>query len=165
MKPFFCARRMRNKLSLALLLIVAALAASAARRPRYGGTLAVEFAGAVTSLDPAQPQDSVEDQLAQDRLLALIADRLVNLDDHGQPQPSLAWDWQRSGNDDFTHWIVTLRPDRKFQDGTPVNYESVVPSLQRANPGWTLQKSQLLEGQITFDEIYVDTKTPEPDFP
>src|SRR5690348_15885198 len=100
MKPIFCARRMRNTLSLALLLIVAALAASAARRPRYGGTLTVELACRVTSLDPAQPQATVEDQLAQDRLLTLISDRLITLGDHGQPQPSLAWDWQRSGNDD-----------------------------------------------------------------
>ena len=157
-----------NKLGLVLLVIVAALAASAARRPRYGGTLTVELAGAVTSLDPAQPQTTVEDQIAQDRLLTLFADRLVTLDSHGQPQPALASMWQGDPDSDFRHWLVILRTDYKFQDGTPVSYESVVPSLQLANPGWKFQKNQLFlypGPQIMGDIVYIDAKIPTPDLP
>ncbi|HEV2299597.1 MAG TPA: ABC transporter substrate-binding protein [Candidatus Acidoferrales bacterium] len=157
---------MRNKLSLALLVVViAALAAFAARRPRYGGTLTVELAGRVTSLDPAQPQASVEDQLSQDHLLTLFADRLVALGSHGQPQPALAVKWNYSLNNDFIHWFITLRTGVIFQDGTPVNYESVVPSLQLANPTWSFQKLVPSDGHITFDVILVDTKIPVPDLP
>lgn len=54
-------------------LIVFAFAASAARRPRYGGTLNIDLQGRVTSLDPARKQATVADQIAQDRLLELIA--------------------------------------------------------------------------------------------
>lgn len=165
MKPFFCARRMRNRLSLALLLIVAALAASAARRPRYGGTLTVEVAGRVTSLDPAQPQSSAENQLAQDRLLTLFADRLVTLDDHGQPQPALAAKWEHGPNGDFTHWFITLRAGVTFQDGTPVNSETALPSLQLANPSWGFQSAGTIGGNLRMDIISIDTKTPVPDLP
>lgn len=165
MKLTFCARRMRNKLSLALLIVIALLAATAARRPRYGGTLTVELAGRVTSLDPTQRQSNVEDQLAQDRLLTLIADRLVTLDDHGKVQPSLAWDWQHGANDDLTQWSIDLRPGLTFQDGTPVNYESVVPSLQLANPGWSFQKLNLQIGLAKTEVISIGTKIPAPDLP
>jgi ABC-type transport system substrate-binding protein len=165
MKRIFCTQRTRNRLSLALLVIGVALAASAARRPRYGGTLTVELAGRVTSLDPTQPRSSVEDQLAQDRILTLIADRLVTLDDHGQLQPSLAWKWQHGANDDLTQWSILLRPGLTFQDGTPVNYESVVPSLQLANPGWSFQKLNLQIGMVKTEVISIETKIPTPDLP
>lgn len=46
--------------SLLFALLFVALAASAARRPRYGGTLTIDLQARVTSLDPAQRQRSVE---------------------------------------------------------------------------------------------------------
>lgn len=158
-------RTTAKKTAVWLLVVVAALAASAARRPRYGGTLTVEFSGRVMSLDPAQPQANVEDQLAQERILTLIADRLVTLDSHGQPQQGLAWDWHESTNGDASHWEVNLRPGAAFQDGTPVSYESVVPSLQLANPGWEFEKSQFSVGQTKLDKILINTKIPVPDLP
>src|SRR5487761_605866 len=80
--------------SLVPILLFAAAVTFAARRPRYGGTLTIDLQGRVTSLDPAQKQGSVADQVAQGRLLRLIADRLVTLDQFGQPKPELAISWQ-----------------------------------------------------------------------
>ena len=152
MKPIFCARHMRNRLSLALIVTIAALAASAARRPRYGGTLAVDLAGRVTSLDPAQQQAGVEDQLAQGRLLTLIADRLVTLDSHGQPQPSLAASWQHDAA--FQHWEFQLRPDVKFQDASPLTPSTVVAALAAAHTAWHLTASA--------NSVVIDSDSPRP---
>ncbi|HKW88941.1 MAG TPA: ABC transporter substrate-binding protein [Candidatus Acidoferrales bacterium] len=156
---------MRNRFLLALLVILAALAATAARRPRYGGTLTIEFAGRVMSLDPVQPQASGEDHLAQERLLTLIADRLVTLDDHGQPRPSLAWDFEKKSNGDPSGWLITLVPGRTFQDGTPANYENIVPSLQRANPTWSFRELDVHSGQMNTQIISINTGISVPDLP
>jgi len=158
-----------SSLSLALLVIVAALAATAARRPRYGGALTVELAGRVTSLDPAQPQANVEDQLAQDRLLALFADRLVRLDGHGQPQPSLAASWQHDAA--FKHWEFQLRADTHFQDGTLIRPDAVVSSLKVVNPGWEMSgntNSHTIWTKPTIAiavdlSVAIDSDTPQPD--
>jgi peptide/nickel transport system substrate-binding protein len=171
MKPIFCVRCMRNKLALTLLVILAALAASAARRPRYGGTLTVELAGRVMSLDPAQPQATVEDQLAQDRILTLIADRLVTLDSHGQPQPSLATSWQH--DTEVKEWLINLRPDVKFQDGTPLDPESVVTSLEAVNPSWRVKWGFLTGSALgqspvqsrSVTALLIDSDHPQSDLP
>jgi peptide/nickel transport system substrate-binding protein len=171
MKPFFCVQCMRNKLTLTLLVILAAFAVSAARRPRYGGTLTVELAGRVMSLDPTQPQASVEDQLAQNRILTFIADRLVTLDSHGQPQPSLATSWQH--DTEVKEWLINLRPDVKFQDGTPLDPESVVTSLEAVNPTWRVKWGFLTGSALgqspvqgrSVTALLIDSDHPQPDLP
>ncbi|HEV2489691.1 MAG TPA: ABC transporter substrate-binding protein [Candidatus Acidoferrales bacterium] len=130
--------------SLVLALVLCALAATAARRPRYGGTLTVELEGCVTSLDPTQLQPGLENQIAQDHLLTLIADRLVTLDEHGRPQPSLAKYWQHDA--DSKHWELFLGPNTKFQDGSPVSADAIVSSLRASNPDWKID-----EGSWTHD--------------
>ncbi|MGH9727923.1 MAG: ABC transporter substrate-binding protein [Candidatus Acidiferrales bacterium] len=132
MRRISFARYTTSSLLLALLLV--ALATSAARRPRYGGTLTINLQGRVTSLDPAQKQGSVTGQIAQDRFLRLIADRLVELDQFGEPKPALAISWQH--NDKFTRWEFHLRPNVKFPDAVPLTPDAVAASLLAANPGW-----------------------------
>jgi peptide/nickel transport system substrate-binding protein len=169
MKPTFFARRTTSSLSLALVVVIAALAVSAARRPRYGGTLTVELAGRVISLDPAQPQASIEDQIAQDRLLTLISDRLITLDEHGQPQPSLALSWQHDAA--FKHWEFQLRADTHFQDGTLIRPDAVVSSLKVTNPGWEISgntNSHTIWTEPTIAiavelSVAIDSDIPRPD--
>lgn len=135
-------------------VIVFAMAASGARRPRYGGTLTVDLQGRVTSLDPAQKQGSVADQIAQGRLLRLIADRLVTLDQFGQPKPELAISWQHDGK--FMRWSFRLRPNIKFQDASPLTPDSVAASLQAMNPGWHVgvaSDSVILESDSALPEL------------
>jgi ABC-type transport system substrate-binding protein len=168
MRRIFSTRLTPSSLVLALLL--AALAAGAARRPRYGGTLTVELAGRVMSLDPAQPQASVEDQIAQERLLTLFADRLVTLDDHGQPQPSLAASWQH--DEAFKHWELTLR-FVEFQDGTSSEPQAAVTSLQATNPSWHVSSRSVMSGAhnenvaVNFltQLVVIDFDTPQPNLP
>ncbi|MHB8412296.1 MAG: ABC transporter substrate-binding protein [Candidatus Acidiferrales bacterium] len=134
-------------------LIVFAFAASAARRPRYGGTLNIDLQGRVTSLDPARKQATVADQIAQDRLLELIANRLVTLDQFGRPQPSLAISWRH--NDKFTRWKFHLRPNGRFWNATPLTPDAVVASLQAVNPFWRVSGAN--------DSVILEFDSPLPD--
>lgn len=141
--------------SLVFALLFVALATSAARRPRYGGTLTIDLQGRVTSLDPAQKQGSAADQIAQEQLLLLIADRLVELDQFGQPKPALAISWQH--NDKFTRWEFHLRPNVKFQDATALTPQLVVDSLQAVNPAWRVSSST--------DSVIVESDSSLPELP
>jgi len=134
-------------------LIVFAMAASGARRPRHGGTLNIDLQGRVTSLDPARKQATVADQIAQNRLLKLIADRLVTLDQFGRPQPSLAISWRH--NDKFTRWKFHLRPNVKFWNATPLTPDAAVASLQAVNPSWRVSAAN--------DSVIVESDSPLPD--
>jgi ABC-type transport system substrate-binding protein len=136
-------------------LLFVALATSAARRPRYGGTLTVDLQARVIALDPAQKQGSVADQIAQERLLKLIADRLVEVDQFGQPKPGLAVSWQH--NDKFTRWEFHLRPNVKFQDATALTPQLVVDSLQAVSPAWRVSSAD--------DSVIVESDSPLPEVP
>ena len=139
--------------SLLFALLFVALPTSAARRPRYGGTLTVDLQGRATSLDPAQKQGSVVDEIAQERLLRLIADRLVTLDQFGRPKPALALSWQHDGK--FTRWSFRLRPNIEFQDASPFTPDSVATSLQAMNPRWHVG--------VASDSVVVESDSPLPD--
>ena len=141
--------------SLLFALIFVALATSAARRPRYGGTLNIDLQARVTSLDPAQKQRSATDQIAQERLLRLIADRLVKLDQFGRPKPALAISWQH--NDKFTRWEFRLRPNVKFQDATALTPQLVADSLEIVNPAWRVSSSN--------DSVIVESDSALPELP
>ena len=149
--------------SLLFALFFVALPTSAARRPRYGGTLTIDLQARVTSLDPAQKQRSVADQIAQERLLELVADRLITLDQFGRPQPSLAVFW---GHDDrFQQWWFGIRPNLKFQDGTPVNVETIVLLLRSAYPDWKVNSGLLGIGLVREGLIFITARVPSPDLP
>lgn len=141
--------------SLVFALLFVALATSAARRPRYGGTLTVDLQARVIALDPAQKQGSVADQIAQERLVKLIADRLVEVDQFGQPKPGLAVSWQH--NDKFTRWEFHLRPNVKFQDATALTPQLVVDSLQAVSPAWRVSSAD--------DSVIVESDSPLPEVP
>ncbi|MHB8754437.1 MAG: ABC transporter substrate-binding protein [Candidatus Acidiferrales bacterium] len=134
-------------------LIVFAMAASGARRPRYGGTLIIDLQGRVTSLDSARKQATIADQVAQDRLLELIADRLATLDQFGRPQPSLAVSWRH--DDKFTRWKFHLHPNVRFWNATPLTPDAVVASLQAVNPSWRVSGAN--------DSVIVESDSPLPD--
>jgi len=153
MRRISFARSTTSSLLFALLFV--ALAASAARRPRYGGTLTVDLQARVTSLDPAQKQGSVTDEIAQERLLRLIADCLVELGQFGQPKPGLAISWQH--NDKFTRWEFHLRPNVRFQDATALTPQLVADSLQTVNPAWRVSSSN--------DSVIVESDLALPDLP
>src|SRR5581483_7866379 len=67
-------------------------------------------------------------------------------------QPSLAVTW--SSGRDGRHWRFQLRPDVKFDDGSPLTSELVAASLRAANPGWSV----FAQG----DSVAIDVDVPNP---
>jgi peptide/nickel transport system substrate-binding protein len=110
--------------------------ANAEVRPRYGGTLHVATAGALSSLDPAD--NSLNNPAAQN-ILPLVFDALVSLDAQGGPKPALAKSWENSSS--YQRWQFHLRPGVTFSDGTPLSSETVAASLRKANPDWNISSA------------------------
>jgi len=112
-----------------LLMMATFLPARASERARYGGTLRVEIRERVNSMHPVGWNRESADGEATERLMSLVFDRLVELNDAGQPQPALAISWQHDAN--FTHWQLQLRAGVKFHDNTPLTAETAVSSLEQ----------------------------------
>ena len=137
-------RRFAWRFLAAASLISLAGRAAAESRPRYGGTLVVELHDSVILTDPGQwPL----------RLVPLVYDRLVRLDDRGEPQPSLAISWQHDISN--KHWEFRLRPHATFHDGTPVTAAAVAACLKE----W-MNVNASSDGALVFQ-----TETSAPDLP
>jgi MarR-like DNA-binding transcriptional regulator SgrR of sgrS sRNA len=122
---------LRMALAIALVaqaLLPAATSLRASTRPRYGGTLRVMMQQRVDSLDPREIPSDSQRGAATERLLSLVSERLVRLDEKGQPQPELAISWTHSPN--FKRWEFKLRPNVKFHDGTLLTPGIVAGRLQ-----------------------------------
>jgi peptide/nickel transport system substrate-binding protein len=137
-------RRFAWQLLAAASLTIAAAPAAAESRPRYGGTLAIELHESLTLTDPGQWPV---------RLVPLVYDRMVRLDEHGEPQPELAISWRHDTAN--RHWEFLLRPHVAFHDGTPVTAAAVVASLK----DW---KNATASGEST---VVFDSEVPAPDLP
>ena len=67
-----------------------------------------------------------------EKLGALVYDRLVALDNYGRFQPQLATEWSHDAA--FKRWQFTLLANAKFSDGSSLNNEDVVAALQPLLP-------------------------------
>jgi len=115
------------------LLVAAVPAAGAATRPRYGGTLRVETQARIASLDPREWPAEPDEAARKEKVVALVFERLVKVDDSGRPQAQLAASWQHDA--ERKRWQFRLRPDVKFHDGTPLGAAAVVAALAGALDG------------------------------
>ena len=105
-------------------LLLACLLIGPAPSPTLGAGPLRYLSGPPGTLDPAFIADQSDVQL----LLQLYAG-LTRLDEHGQPYPSLASDWQLS--DDELTYTFTLRDDLRFSDGSPLTAADVRRSWLR----------------------------------
>ncbi len=126
-----------------------ALTLHSARRPRYGGTLRAEVGATVLSIDPAFPTDSSDQMTLREKLLALVCDRLVTLDEHGRPKPALASSWQSAPGNKL--WSFRLRSGVIAQDGAPLTADDIVPVLEAANPRWRIAAATNPDGSTTVN--------------
>lgn len=146
------------------LLAAATLAALAAGGPAAAQSLAIGFADPVSSADPQLNNH------AGDRSLALhFWDSIVASRDGGKLDPGLAVSWKAL--DDKT-WEFKLRPDVRWQDGTPFTADDIVYSFQRARsvPGSVASYAGALrtvESTTAKDPltVIVRTNTPNPMLP
>lgn len=139
-----------NLLLLAASSVIWSVAAGAATRPHYGGTLRVAMHETPQGLDPLSLA-----QVGAPNISRLLFDTLVVLDDHGQPQPALATSWQAEpGNQ---RWRFTVRSGVSFNDGASLEATAVAASLRSANPDWKV----LPVGGM----VIVQTGEPHPNLP
>lgn len=95
--------------------------------PQSGGTIAYAGYSAVTSLDPAKRQDGGSTGGTE---MAAIYDLLLRYDNATDEfVPQLAKSFEP--NNDETQWTLTLRDGALFSDGTPVDADAVVWSINR----------------------------------
>ena len=115
-------------LALSSALLAIAADARAATHPRYGGTLRVEVRAARVSLDPREWQVGSVEAAANEKLAALVFERLVALDNYGRFQPVLATEWSHDGAN--KRWQFVVRAGVKFSDGAPLTAADVAAALQ-----------------------------------
>ncbi|HLK03977.1 MAG TPA: ABC transporter substrate-binding protein [Candidatus Acidoferrum sp.] len=129
-------------------------AASATTRPRYGGVLRVEFLAASVSLDPRTWKPGSRDNTANERLAALVYDRLVSLDNYGRFIPQLATEWSHDGA--FRRWQFAIRSGVKFSDGTPLTAAEAAHALSALLP-------EGLQVSVSGNSVVIQSADSRPD--
>jgi peptide/nickel transport system substrate-binding protein len=119
-------------ISAALLVLLAPAHLLATKHPRFGGTLRVELHVASVSLDPREWKLGSVAAAENEKLAALVYDRLVTLDDYGRFQPALATEWSHDATS--KNWQFKLRPGVKFSDGSALTPKDVAAALQPLLP-------------------------------
>ena len=115
-----------------LLCALVASSLAYAERQRYGGTLRVELRAASVSLDPREWRMGSTESATDEKMGALVFDRLVRLDNYGRFQPQLATEWSHDAT--LRRWQFTLRAGVKFSDGAMLTNADVVAALQPLLP-------------------------------
>ncbi|HWE62317.1 MAG TPA: ABC transporter substrate-binding protein [Chloroflexota bacterium] len=91
--------------------------------PVRGGTLRL-VTTSPTSIEPPQLND-----VAGPAVVQPVCDYLIKLDTHGNLVPDLALTWKTS--DGGKTWVVTLRPNVKFNNGQPFTAKDVAATFDR----------------------------------
>lgn len=128
----FTESRWPAAISLAFLALFSPATAHATKHPKYGGTLRVEISVASVSLDPRTWKPGSVAAGENEKLAALVYDRLVTLDDYGRFQPALAIEWSHDASS--RNWQFHLRLGVKFSDGTALTPKDVAAALQPLLP-------------------------------
>jgi ABC-type transport system substrate-binding protein len=135
-------------------LLLSAVDGGASSNPRYGGTLRIEIHVTNISLDPREWQPGSLEAAADEKLAALVFERLVALDDFGRFQPVLALDWSHDAAS--KRWQFPLRPGVRFSDGSPLNAADVVAALQPLLP-------DSLQISAAGNVVVIQSTSPVPD--
>jgi ABC-type transport system substrate-binding protein len=116
-----------KRLAALFVLFLFVSAALASTKPRYGGVLHVELLAQSATVDPRQWKVGSRDFAANERLAALVFDRLISLDNYGRFIPQLATEWSHDAS--LRRWQFTLRAGVKFSDGAPLTAADAAAAL------------------------------------
>ncbi len=139
-------RRTAFLLLVASSFVLTIASAEARTRPRWGGTLRLEMRA-----DASQWMNSA--------VRMLVFDTLTELDDNGHVQAGLATRWESQS--DGRRWQAWLRPEVRFQDGTPLSAATVVQSLTAQDCGGCPWRSVHVAG----DSVVFESEAPMPNLP
>jgi peptide/nickel transport system substrate-binding protein len=107
----------------------------------------------IHSLDPAEWGEDRLQSAAKEKLVSLVFEPLVRLDDNGHPQPVLALSWQHDSK--CRRWSFRLRQDVKFHDGSAMIPETVAAALSALPADW--------KTSVSGDVLQIESETPIPD--
>lgn len=140
-------------------LLAVTVAAEAATRPQYGGTVRVTIGPALASLDPAD--GTMPDSFARRSVTWLLFDTLISEYESGHAKLGLAESWQTMrGNQ---RWVLRTRRGIKFHDGTPLTAEAAAASLRFANPSWNVSvegDAVVIERDVADPELLAELALP-----
>lgn len=128
-----------------------AVQADTSRRLRLIGTNGVQHMDPVTGVTPCEAE-----------MLRWVYDGLIRLTPDGSLAPGLAEDWEAVDDSTF---VLYLRPDVQFQDGTPFDAEAVRLHLERgqSHPGSTISgQLEAIDSVEVIDELTVQINLSEP---
>ena len=108
-------------------LLVWVSGVQATTKPRAGGVLRVEFLAASATIDPRGWKTGSREFATNERLAALVFDRLVALDNYGRFVPQLAMEWTHDAA--FRRWQFTIREGVQFSDGAPLTAANATAAL------------------------------------
>lgn len=118
--------RRQLSVGLGMAAFTPAFLVSCANGKHEKGVLRVALAGGPDSLDPLKAEFAISALLFRQYLLPI-----VGYGKNGEPSAdfSLASSW--APNADFTKWVFEIKPDLKWSDGTILDAQSIVKSLQK----------------------------------
>lgn len=121
--------------------------------PQGGGTLTVAEYTDIRSLDPTVTHANGS---TGGNAMAAIFDPLVRYDTaNDSVEPWLAESLE--SNDDDTVWTLNLRDGVQFSDGTPVDAEAVVGSIERYTESFSLNAHVMRTGMQDIDVVDAST--------
>ena len=116
-----------------------------------------------SSIDPHYHNFTPNNAIAQH-----FFDGIANFNEHQQPVPGLAQSWRSI---DDTTWEFTLRPNVRFHDGTPLSFDDIPFSVERAehipnSPSSFAMFATGMQFVRVSDRVFqVKTATPNPIVP
>ncbi|HLZ13606.1 MAG TPA: ABC transporter substrate-binding protein [Candidatus Acidoferrum sp.] len=116
----------RRLAALATIFVVAS-SAPATTKPRTGGVLRVELLANSATLDPRTWKTGSREFATNERLAALVFDRLVALDNYGRFAAQLATEWTHDAT--YHRWQFAIRGDVKFSDGAALTAADAAAAL------------------------------------
>ena len=132
-----------------------AIASTDAARPRYGGTLRLQEAGVLRSLDPAADTADGDERSARAHLLPLVFETLVAVDPAGGLRPLVAATWEREARGNT--WRFHVRPHVMLHDGSVLEPWHIASALRASHTTWTVT--------IDGDTVAIDPGQPRADLP
>jgi len=113
-------------------LFFVVMGARSATSPRRGGTLRVELHASSVPLDPREWKPGTMEMATNEKLAALVFERLVALDNYGRIQQQLATEWTHDAA--FKRWQFVMRVGVKFSDGSVLAAADVAAAIQPLLP-------------------------------
>lgn len=157
----FDRRKLLTSGAAAAVLLGAGVAAHA--RPKRGGLLRAALSGGVAGEDWLTPGAHVR-PFMMSAAQGAVFETLTEVAPDGTLRGELLRSW--NGTEAGLEWVLTLRDNARFHDGTPVRASDVIDALGHHRENTVGTAAQLMQSAHARDRaVHVRLTRPEPQFP